>query len=1157
MPNVGMTPPFDAYSGDDPYVFVSYSHKDGRLVFPEIQYLHDQGYRIWYDEGIDPGNEWPNEVANALANATMVLVFISPNAVKSRNVRNEINFALNNQIPFIAIHIKKTNLPPGLELRMGDIQAVMKYRMSEDSYRRKMERSLSQMLRTPPLVKGEQTASPEMTKSSGVQPRRKALTKEMTRYGKDFHSIIPDKHKDIVGRKNIKKLVREFIEQHTKGVFLITGEPGIGKTALMANLVQERVGDVYFFYRHTSGLRSPDECLKQLYHQLLSKHNLSNEVTIFDPKDFRAYFEELLFKISTRISGNSQKEVIIIDALDEAGSGRDHVTAIEALPDFLPEGIFFVLSSRPGNPDLNNLICHESEGYVEKFKLEASGQENKEDAYRYVKNRLKDIDIFTHQTTQIADKAEWNFLLLESICSSLNRKEITVEEVEEFLLHGPSLQRWFGNCWFRLHRQLSLREKQRENLNLVNSVLGVIAVANGPVTREMVCETLDISSADFDWLISYIEQYLETQLLDTKLQKKSYRIYHFAFKEFIIEKLRPDLTQIHHVLAVFCENNIGLNSLVGVYSRENHLYHLIESKKGQIDAEVVKRMIDGPSDPESDLRALELFEKYKSTGTCFERIASHFVSKESYITKAMLLEIMAEKADDEIKKRITFSHYKRIIESPDEPVPLKTKAAWAFRVFASDFKEEGYAICQSLVNEMLSEGTESKEVHALYEGLENVVDAIGKSDVTVKCLVSIVSAQHESVPNGIRIAAKTLLDDWHVNVSHIVEDVTFELSTVESDEEFLSILDKLFQQKTANLGPGKQELCKRIEAEPYTVIISMQFLLRKYPRVCTNLILRIQDEMVNDDTFAHLVAYLLANESKTNLLGIRRLIEEKGFSRLIGFFALDIVLSNSMIKTKDFSPEVLREGNELLTILSNEWLGNHQNSDVFKNWRHIPSEIDTLTSCLAFCTKKTLEGEKKTRKRGALIGRIAVGGLKVIGFERAAKFIKAFDENNPMKRMFQRWLLQRMISYARAEDLTDSLKLVKLHGPLPKSVLSFCFQVGRDPARALNILDKLAFRTNRPEFIEAARNTISFLGFLDIEKTLDYYEIVLKKIEDKSWSAMKIRIVTDLWRFMMFYSEQQSAERIFSLIRKLSEDENEKVRNIASVVIKNFQENKM
>jgi hypothetical protein len=142
MPDVQAMAPFEAYRGPKSYIFVSYAHANGAQVFKDLAELNSKGYRIWYDEGIDPGNEWPEEVANALANACFVLVFVTLDAIKSRNVRNEIDYALSHDKAFLAVHLQETALPPGMELRMGNIQAVMKYRMTEENYWKKMAHAL-------------------------------------------------------------------------------------------------------------------------------------------------------------------------------------------------------------------------------------------------------------------------------------------------------------------------------------------------------------------------------------------------------------------------------------------------------------------------------------------------------------------------------------------------------------------------------------------------------------------------------------------------------------------------------------------------------------------------------------------------------------------------------------------------------------------------------------------------------------------------------------------------------------------------------------------------------------------------------------------------------------------------------------------------------
>ena len=43
------------YKGDRPFLFISYAHKDSERVLPIIRRLMAQGYRVWYDAGIDPG----------------------------------------------------------------------------------------------------------------------------------------------------------------------------------------------------------------------------------------------------------------------------------------------------------------------------------------------------------------------------------------------------------------------------------------------------------------------------------------------------------------------------------------------------------------------------------------------------------------------------------------------------------------------------------------------------------------------------------------------------------------------------------------------------------------------------------------------------------------------------------------------------------------------------------------------------------------------------------------------------------------------------------------------------------------------------------------------------------------------------------------------
>jgi hypothetical protein len=115
-----LVPPIDAYKGDAPYVFVSYAHKNSDAVYAHITRQHNGGIRIWYDEGIDPGADWSDEIASAHVNADVFLVFISDAAVASPNIRKEIVFAIDQKKYMVCVHVEELRqslLPSSYNLR--------------------------------------------------------------------------------------------------------------------------------------------------------------------------------------------------------------------------------------------------------------------------------------------------------------------------------------------------------------------------------------------------------------------------------------------------------------------------------------------------------------------------------------------------------------------------------------------------------------------------------------------------------------------------------------------------------------------------------------------------------------------------------------------------------------------------------------------------------------------------------------------------------------------------------------------------------------------------------------------------------------------------------------------------------------------------------
>lgn len=141
-----MERPFPAYSGDEPYIFVSYAHDDAALVYPEILRLHEQGFNVWYDEGIKPGNTWREEVALALTESKLFLYFITPGSVESENCHQELNFALSRERKVLAVHLVETTMSVGIELSLSNKQAIIKSDHSQSAYEAKLKESVRSLL---------------------------------------------------------------------------------------------------------------------------------------------------------------------------------------------------------------------------------------------------------------------------------------------------------------------------------------------------------------------------------------------------------------------------------------------------------------------------------------------------------------------------------------------------------------------------------------------------------------------------------------------------------------------------------------------------------------------------------------------------------------------------------------------------------------------------------------------------------------------------------------------------------------------------------------------------------------------------------------------------------------------------------------------------
>ena len=156
---------------------------------------------------------------------------ITPVSAPRKNVLNETNFALDENKPFLAIHLEETALKGGLKLRIGSTQAILKYNMSEEEYEYKCIEAFTRF----GLVHNEVKAP-----VSYPEPQ------------------LPKTQSPIIAGTHL------FGDYVPKGTAVITN--GLGKefTAIGNSFVYKLVGKVafvrYLMYKSDLGLRSPLPC---------------------------------------------------------------------------------------------------------------------------------------------------------------------------------------------------------------------------------------------------------------------------------------------------------------------------------------------------------------------------------------------------------------------------------------------------------------------------------------------------------------------------------------------------------------------------------------------------------------------------------------------------------------------------------------------------------------------------------------------------------------------------------------------------------------------------------------------------------------------------------------------------------------------------------
>ena len=123
-----------SYEGDEPYIFISYSHVDAPKVREILKRIYQEKFRFWYDDTMEIGEDFRNELQSKIENCHAFLLFVSPASMQSKYCGMEIITAFKNNKRIYPVYLDdNTEIPGALKMILENLQHVKSMSLTKDT----------------------------------------------------------------------------------------------------------------------------------------------------------------------------------------------------------------------------------------------------------------------------------------------------------------------------------------------------------------------------------------------------------------------------------------------------------------------------------------------------------------------------------------------------------------------------------------------------------------------------------------------------------------------------------------------------------------------------------------------------------------------------------------------------------------------------------------------------------------------------------------------------------------------------------------------------------------------------------------------------------------------------------------------------------------
>jgi len=423
------------YKIEEPFqsrrIFISYGHDEHISLATRLRDdLRERGHEVWFDEErLRSGADWEEYIEAGLSWTAenrphaAVILLLTPHSVRRPDgfCLNEVARALMLKLRIIPLMVVESEPPLSIcRIQWLDMRECIPIHEKEALYEPRFERLLA-------ALEGDRLDY------EGLQSRL-IKTLQPIEFSADLLKLL----KDFTGRKWVVDEVDAwFDDPEGQKVFFITGEPGVGKSAVAAWIRENRreVAAFHFCDISSEEKRNPAKMVCSIVYQLSTQlpeyqkrlGQLDLESIVQEYHEAYTLFDKLLVQpLSENFPAPDRTITVLIDALDEATSAHKNEIALflSRSVSKTPPWLRFLVTSRP-EPEIMSALQA-----LKPCVLDTTREENLADLKAYIYKQIPEATPV--QAEEIIKRSEGLFLYVSHVAAGIREKTLDLKRIDQF-----------------------------------------------------------------------------------------------------------------------------------------------------------------------------------------------------------------------------------------------------------------------------------------------------------------------------------------------------------------------------------------------------------------------------------------------------------------------------------------------------------------------------------------------------------------------------------------------------------------------------------------------------------------------------------------------------------------------------------------------------